>query len=97
MEKIIENSITIKKSVHKQYCDICGKYLGDSAERNDGFYKKYGDFVMEVFPDNGEDWYYYKKQLCENCKSKVASDFIKLIRDFGFKTWEEIEKDEENK
>jgi len=92
MERILHEKIEQEIIVHEQYCDRCGKHLGTNEECNDGWYSKFGEYEIKVFPGDENGWYYYRKQLCPECESIITNGFVKLIRDFGFKTdkeWDE--------
>lgn len=75
-----EKSITIIK--HKITCDICGKELDTIEEGYDGYYKNPYECRIRINPFSG--WYYYNKDLCNNCYNKFQNDFINILKDFGF-------------
>ena len=66
---------------HSFYCDECGEYLGTSTELSDGWYKKYGDFVLRFYINN---WYSVKKCLCETCERNFISKVKTTLTNMGF-------------
>ena len=77
-------SKTVKVDVHSFYCDECGKYLGDIEEydNNNGWCEELGSFEM-IIPVGGS-WYWIKKCLCTDCRSKMIKQIQSSLTSLGF-------------
>lgn len=82
MEKTETQIVNTEKITHKFYCDNCQKLLGESTELDDGYYKRYGEYEAKVLLSSG--WYKLKKNLCDDCKSKLQENIVKTIKQLGF-------------
>lgn len=82
MEKTEIQIVNTEKITHKFYCDNCKKFLGESIEFDDGYHKRYGEYEENVHLSSG--WYKLKKNLCDDCKSKLQENIVKTIKQLGF-------------
>ena len=82
MENIEYKSREVKVPIHKFYCDECGKYLGESVEYDDGYYKTYGDYEVNFGFDHP---YILKKCLCDKCVKEKNDQILHALKDLGFK------------
>lgn len=83
MDKIETQTKTIEQRYHNFYCDVCGKYLGTSAECEDGWYQTLGGFGLKWHTPAG--WYYTEKCLCDECREKYLSEVYAGLEQLGFK------------
>lgn len=70
------------KTIHKIYCDDCGKFITSSVEYDDGYYKNPADFSCSIYTD---DRYTLEKELCEECKQKYYTKIRNALLEIGFK------------
>lgn len=82
MEKVEEKIVEVKRKIHKFYCDKCGEYLGESEEYDDGYYAEIGHIVERIVI-NGTP-YYYKGNLCSECKEEHYKELSNLFETIGF-------------
>jgi formylmethanofuran dehydrogenase subunit E len=82
MEKVEEKIIEEKRKIHKFYCDRCGEYLGEVKEYYDGCCKEIGR-IFERIVINGTP-YYYKGNLCSECKEEHYKELSNLFETIGF-------------
>lgn len=88
MEKEIRRKIEKVEIQHDFYCDECGKRVFSSIEYDDGYYDEPEEEIFyKIIIEN--DWYFYKKCLCEECKEKHIKELINELKKIGFK--EEVE------
>lgn len=84
MEKTENKIIKSTRIVHKFYCDKCGKYLGESEELSDGYYKEYGEYYIDFHIPKDDMWYVSKGYLCEKCKNAYFISVKNLLLANGF-------------
>ena len=82
MEKTKTVIMTIERIEHKFYCDRCGKHLGTSQEDDDRYFEKFGSYTNSI--RIGEEWYYVKKNFCDECEEKYLTELAEVLKDFGF-------------
>ena len=81
MEKVVKKPITTIRHEHYFECDLCGKPIGMSLELEDGYYEELGLCEIDIYID---DWYRYRKILCEECQKIIASKVVMALIDIGF-------------
>lgn len=82
MEKTEMQIVNTEKITHKFYCDNCNKFLGESTELDDGYYKEYGKYMARINLSN--KIYETEKNLCDDCRSKLQENIINEMRKLGF-------------
>ena len=83
MDKIEIQTKTVEQRYHRFYCDHCGTHLGTSRECDDGYYKSFGDFALDIHTPAGR--YYIEKCLCNQCIEKYLSELYTALDQLGFK------------
>ena len=86
MEKTKITTRQIEDIEHSFYCDECNKYLGTSKECDDGWYKEFGEFELNLYINT---WYHIKKCLCNDCRNKFLTNLKTVLIDMGFKNNDE--------
>ena len=81
MDKIETKQELVNRDTHKFYCDNCNKFLGESVEYEDGYYKEFGEFYLHFFIDH---WYELNKHLCNDCRVKLLTDIKQMLKQLGF-------------
>ena len=82
MEKIEEKEVARISRTHKFYCDKCNKYLGQSEEYDDGWYKSINEREWNVCID--KIWYYKRANLCDECFKEINNNIIKTFQKLDF-------------
>ena len=83
MEKIKPVEETTIKTVHEFYCDLCGKFLGDSTEDDsDGYFDDIGQHSWEICMGD----YLLKKEghYCDDCWEKADVEIKDTLIKLGF-------------
>lgn len=76
MEKIVEEKRIKSYFTHTFYCDDCEKFLLESIEHEDGYYKEPDTFYIQHVKLKGH--------YCEACGMKRVNDVISYARNRGF-------------
>lgn len=93
MQKQIKTKKEVMQVIHEFYCDNCGKFLGSSAEYDDGYYEELDSFENEINISNSRGykksykeggWYRYKKNLCDKCQNEFVSKLTKTLIELGY-------------
>ena len=83
MEKTISRNVKRKQYYHEFYCDKCNKFLGKTAEYDDGWYPRLGEYKQH-FNVSGYGWCKLKKTLCDVCRNKMNTKILLALKDIGF-------------
>ena len=85
MEKIETKKVEKEEIIHKFYCNMCNKFLGESTEYDDGYYEKYGEIREKIYI-NGND-YMLEMNLCPECYKKKINEISEALEKVGYKRW----------
>ena len=87
MEKIKTIEKKIEYRYHAFYCDMCNKELGTSAELEDGYYHKLGEYNQKFWLSdiNEGEWFRLERNLCDICKNKLNKKIKNALFDLGFR------------
>lgn len=84
MEKRYVTETSHPKTIHKFYCDGCGKLLGKSEEWDDGWYEVAGKFEMSFYVDDKVGWMKKEANYCAACRKKAIKEIIDTLKKLGF-------------
>ena len=82
MEQIDYGMIEVDNPIHKFYCDMCKKFIGESEEDDDGYYEELGTYEQSFLIGH---WYKLNMCLCKDCREKKNKEIITTIKSLGFK------------
>ena len=83
MEKTISRNVKRKQYYHEFYCDKCNKFLGKTAEYDDGWYPRLGEYEQK-FNVNGYGWCELELNLCDKCKAEKNLLILISLKELGF-------------
>ena len=84
MEKIFEQTVTIKEVHHSFFCDKCKTLLGERIECDDGYYEELGRYEHSFVID-GKGYYRLRLNLCDECREKMNNEIEQALFKLGFK------------
>lgn len=76
---IITKEIPTTKTIHRIYCDGCGRFITQSTEYDDGYFSNPAEFSCIILS------YKFEKDLCEDCKDKFYNKLGDVLLKIGFK------------